>query len=424
MNINFDIKLSKSQQEMYELVHDNKYKFYTFIASRQSGKSVLMQCLLIEWLLSKNNTIAYVCRNFILAKKLYRDLIKLIPKQFIKTCNGADLYIESAFNSILMFASAEQGASLRGQTFTHMICDEFAFHKQEQTDGTHLWNDILSPTLKARGKKCIFITTPLGKQNIAYEMYVRGLSDEYPKYVSLLKTIYDDGFITNEEIEDIKKSIPEMSFRSEYLCEFIDGALTVFPGFDKCFIKLQPIDNQDIVWIGVDLSSVGEDRTVVSVINKNNNVEQYIIEGELDEKYKKIADIINRYTKLQKCYIETNGVGSPMTNEIKKLIKYKNKIEEFITTNSSKKEIVGLLQTKIANKEIWFDKNNTLLFSEFSTFIYKISKSNNIIFNAQDGKHDDTVMSLAIALKAKEDVIPLDVQKDVHFVKTRVKNIC
>ena len=424
MNINFDIKLSKSQQEMYELVHDNKYKFYTFIASRQSGKSVLMQCLLIEWLLSKNNTIAYVCRNFILAKKLYRDLIKLIPKQFIKTCNGADLYIESAFNSILMFASAEQGASLRGQTFTHMICDEFAFHKQEQTDGTHLWNDILSPTLKARGKKCIFITTPLGKQNIAYEMYVRGLSDEYPKYVSLLKTIYDDGFITNEEIEDIKKSIPEMSFRSEYLCEFIDGALTVFPGFDKCFIKLQPIDNQDIVWIGVDLSSVGEDRTVVSVINKNNNVEQYIIEGELDEKYKKIADIINRYTKLQKCYIETNGVGSPMTNEIKKLIKYKNKIEEFITTNSIKKEIVGLLQTKIANKEIWFDKNNTLLFSEFSTFIYKISKSNNIIFNAQDGKHDDTVMSLAIALKAKEDVIPLDVQKDVHFVKTRVKNIC
>ena len=193
--------------------------------------------------------------------------------------------------------------------------------------------------------------------------------------------------------------------------------------FDKCFIDLQPIDNQSVVWIGVDLSSVGEDRTVVSIINKNNNVEQYIREGELDEKYKKIADIINKYSKLQKCYIETNGVGSPMTNEIKKLVKYKNKIEEFITTNSTKKEIVGLLQTKIANKEILFDKKNTLLFSEFGTFIYTISKSNNIIFNAQDGKHDDTVMSLAIALKAKEDIIHLDVQKDVHFIRTRVKNI-
>ena len=423
MNLNFDIKLSKSQQEMYELVHNDKYKFYTFIASRQSGKTVLMQCILIEWLVKKKNAIAYVCRNFILAKKLYRELVKIMPKQLIKSCNGSDLFIESITGSTLMFASAEQGASLRGQTFTHMICDEFAFHKQEQTDGTHLWNDILSPTLKARGKKCIFITTPLGKQNIAYEMYVRGLSDEYPNYISLIKTIYDDGFITEKEINEIKKSIPDISFRSEYLCEFIDGALTVFPGFDKCFIKTKPIDKNEICWFGIDLSSVGEDRTVVSIINKSNVVEQYIIEGELDEKYKKIANIINSYSKLQKCYIETNGVGSPMTNEIKKLVKYKNKIEEFITTNSTKKEIVGLLQTKIANKEIWFDKKNTLLFSEFGTFIYTISKSNNIIFNAQDGKHDDTVMSLAIALKAKEDIIPLDVQKDIHFIKSRVKNI-
>ena len=32
MEIHFDIKLSKSQKEMYELVHNDKYKFYTFIA--------------------------------------------------------------------------------------------------------------------------------------------------------------------------------------------------------------------------------------------------------------------------------------------------------------------------------------------------------------------------------------------------------
>ena len=46
-----------------------------------------------------------------------------------------------------------------------------------------------------------------------------------------------------------------------------------------------------------------------------------------------------------------------------------------------------------------------------------------IIFSAPEGQHDDTVMSLAIALKAKEDIIPLDVQKDVHFVKCHIKQI-
>lgn len=425
MNVNFDIKLSKSQQEMYDLVHDDKYKFYTFVASRQQGKSVLMQCLVIEWLLGKNNTIAYVCKNFILAKKLYRDLIRIIPKHFIKSTNGSDLFIETIYGSTLMFGSALQGASLRGQTFTHLINDEFAFFKQEQTDGTHLWYDILSPTLKARGKKCIFITTPLGKQNIAYEMYVRGLSDEFPKYASLLKTIYDDGFITPEEIETLKKEIPPLSFRCEYMCEFIDGALTVFPGFDKCFIeKIKPINKEDIVWMGLDLSSVGQDRTILTVINKENIVKQYVIEGTLDQKYKQIGDIINSYPKTQKIYIETNGIGAVMINEIKKYVKQKSKIEEFITTNSSKREIVGLVQTKIANKEICFDKENIMLYSEMGTFIYSVSKSGNITYAAQDGKHDDCVMSLCIATKAKEDVIPLNVQKDVHFIRTRNKNIC
>ncbi len=32
-----DIRLSKSQQEVYDLVHDNTYKFITVVFSRQSG---------------------------------------------------------------------------------------------------------------------------------------------------------------------------------------------------------------------------------------------------------------------------------------------------------------------------------------------------------------------------------------------------
>lgn len=231
MTINFDISLSKSQQEVYDLVQDKKYKYITVVFSRQSGKTVLMLVLCIQWMFQKNMSIAYICRNFVLSKRLYKELIKILPKEIIKSANGTDLSIESIYGSTLNFYSAEQGASLRGQTFNYMICDEFAFHKMEQPDGTHLWNDILSPTLKARGKKCIFVSTPLGKNNIFYEMYQRGLSDEFPKYASILKTIYDDGFITNDEIEEIKKSIPELSFKQEYLCEWIDDGLSFFSRF-------------------------------------------------------------------------------------------------------------------------------------------------------------------------------------------------
>ena len=88
MNINFDIKLSASQQEAYNLIHDNKYKYYTFAWSRQSGKSVLMQIMCIEWLAEKNRNIAYICRNYLLAKKIYRELVRILPDNFIKAKNG------------------------------------------------------------------------------------------------------------------------------------------------------------------------------------------------------------------------------------------------------------------------------------------------------------------------------------------------
>jgi len=37
MEVSFDIRLSKSQQEVYELVQNNRYKYITVAFSRQSG---------------------------------------------------------------------------------------------------------------------------------------------------------------------------------------------------------------------------------------------------------------------------------------------------------------------------------------------------------------------------------------------------
>ena len=401
MQIQFDLKLSKSQQEVYDLIHDDRYKFYTVVFSRQAGKSTLMEVLVIEWLLEKFKSIAYVCRNYILAKKLYRELIRIIPAKLIKTQNGSDLFIESIYGSTLNLFSAESGASLRGQSFHYLILDEFAFHKMEQPDGTHLWNDILSPTMKAKGKKCIFVSTPLGKNNMLYEMYQRGLSSEYPKYVSILKTIYDDGFVTPEEIDDIKKSIPDLSFRQEYMCEWLDDALSFFNGFSECFDITKYNDGR--CYMGIDLSGDGQDATIVTKINVDGEVEQYEVSGTLDMKYRQIADIINNEPNLQIAYLENNGIGKPMILEISKLVKNKSKIKEWTTTNSSKEEIVSDLAVEIANKNVHFKKDDTKLFSELSNFVVSVSKSKKLTFAARGGGHDDRVLSLALALRAKKD---------------------
>ena len=54
----------------------------------------------------------------------------------------------------------------------------------------------------------------------------------------------------------------------------------------------------------------------------------------------------------------------------------------------------------------------------------QICKAIDIILKKRfsDLKFNKTIF--ATIIKAKEDIIPLDVQKDVHFIKSRVKNIC
>lgn len=360
-----------------------------------------MKVLCIEWLFQNNKQIGYVCRNYILAKKFYKELIQYIPQNQIKSSNGTDLTITTIYGSTLTFYSAESGNSLRGLTFNYLICDEFAFFKQEQTDGTNLYNDILFPTIKVKGEKVIFVSTPLGKQNLFYEMYLKGLSEQYPQYHSILKTIYDDGLVSEEEIEDIKKQIPELSFRQEFLCEFLTNSLSVFPDYDNCFVDNFEYKNTKC-YCGVDLSSAGSDETVVTFINSFNQVIQYPINGELDVKYKRIAELINEYNPVG-TYIECNGVGSPMFNEIKKQIIKKVNVLPFTTTNNSKKEQVGFLSVAIQNNEIIFDKNNINLFGELGTFTFKLTKNGNITFAAQGGFHDDYVLSLMLSLQAKED---------------------
>ena len=397
----FDIKLSKSQEEVYNLVKDDKYKYITVVFSRQSGKTVLMLVLCIEWMLEKNQSIAYICRNFVLAKRLYKELIRVLPKDIVKSANGTDLSIETVHGSVLTFYSAEQGASLRGQTFNYMICDEFAFHRQEQTDGTHLWNDILSPTLKARGKKCIFVSTPLGKNNIFYEMYQRGLSKDYPNYASILKTIYDDGFIKPEEIEEIRKSIPELSFKQEYLCMWLDDGLSFFQGFSDCF-DLGIYNNSVKSWVGIDCSGDGTDATVCSRINEKGEIEVFEAVGTLDMKYRQIADYLNRVNP-QAVYGEINGLGLPMLTEIKKLVKRKSNIYDWTTTNSSKEEIISDLAVAIANKDVHFLKSDTETYNELGNFVVTVSKTRKLTFAARGNGHDDRVMATAIALRCRED---------------------
>ena len=105
-----------------------------------------------------------------------------------------------------------------------------------------------------------------------------------------------------------------------------------------------------------------------------------------------------------------------MIKEIKKLSKLKARIYEWSTTNSSKEDIITSLAMAIVNREVHFEKDNKRLYGELGDFAVSISKSRKMTFAAAHG-HDDTVMSLAIALRASKD-IQASLSKGIGFINT------
>lgn len=390
---------TKSQEELINAIESNKYKFICAAYSRQQGKTTTLLLMCIRWLMSKNEEIIYFTPTYNLAKNLFSKLVKLIPQVLIKKANSADLIIEIINGNTLRFFSGESAQTARGSNCTRLIIDEAAYIKDE-IDGQSFWYNIVLPLLKAKGKTAILISTPFAKTGFFYDMCMKGYREE-PNYKYIKKTIYDDGLITPEEIEELKNGYPELAWKCEFMCEFVDNAMSVFPAYEHLF-KEDFHFNQSQCWIGVDLSTVGNDNTVLTVINAENQVIQHIVKGTLDDKYSEIAALINKYRPVG-TYVESNSIGTVMFNEIVKHVKDKTNLELFTTTNDSKKQYISLISNAITNNNIEFDKSNKTLYTEFGTFSYKLTKSGNVTYAATSGNHDDTVISLGLALQAKEN---------------------
>lgn len=388
MILNLDIQLNGTQVALLNLVENNKFTVANI--SRQQGKSVLAKVLATTWLFQKNKVISYITPTLKLAKKIFKDLTSVLPEELLVTCNASDLVIESVTGSSLWFYSAEQGDKIRGITNNYLIIDEAAFLK----NASDLWYSVLSPTIKVKGEKILFISTPNGTNNLFYELSQKaqnGIKD----WAYIKRDIYSDSFCSN--VEEIRQSTPDIIFRQEYLCEFIEGATSFFTNYHQCYDNTMIFDWKKTLWAGIDWSSTGKDETILTFINTEGQIIQYKIEGNLDKKYEQLASILNQ-RKPRGVYAETNSIGEVMLNELNKLLK--KKAVGFTTTNESKTEIIGELAVALERGDLTY--NDLDLDRQLGAFGYSLTKTNKLAF-AGVGEHDDMTMSLAFALKARKD---------------------
>jgi len=390
----FGADLHEGQLSVVQTIQSGA-KYVTCVAPRQTGKSFLAIQVILFWALNNPNAkIFWISPTYAQARKPFDEIIDGIYESgALKSANRSTMELKFQNGSIVYFKSVERPANLRGYTADFMVCDEAAYYTDD------VWPSVLKPMLLVAGKVCLFISTPRGN-NYFKSMYDLGQSQDHPEYASVRMHYSQNPFINQEEINEAARTLPEHIFKAEYEGSFVDSGATVFTNLEACSVPKWPTGSGKY-FAGVDLGRQG-DYTVCTIVDSNGQVVEIYRDNqrEWSAMIEEIVKLLRKYNA--KGLVEANGIGDVVFEQIKK--QYKD-VEPFITSSTSKQQIIESLivafnkqAIKVPSKELFAP-----LAFELSIFEYQYSaRSRTVQYSAPNSFHDDTVMSLAIAWKAKE----------------------
>lgn len=365
---------------------------------RQVGCSFTFAQILFYVAINRpRSTSIYITTTNSAARKFFTDMSEFCKESSLVSLNASLLEMSFWNGSIIYFKSSE--SQLRGISCKKggiMVVDECAFLKSD------IWTSILPFTTVSKANTLI-ASTPWTKRGMYYTFYQRALSGD-PGYHLIDTRDYDlSYFITEEQREEYRKILSPQAFRTEIDGEFMDSTSGVFGDYQS--IYAEP-DDRDPVWCGIDFSvSVGGDDTVLTGFNKSKQQCLLYYDNSIADpvqRAEKLADIINKYPSIKKVVCETNSMGSTFISILRRKLHRPSILEEFTTTNSTKKDIIENLVSLIGQKEITLLDDPKLDY-EFAIFQLIELKNGNYSYAADtkvQNSRDDIVMATAFAAKA------------------------
>ena len=378
------------QRQLVDQILESGAKYHVACVGRQFGKSLMAINLSLYWMINNGPCkILWVSPVYSQANKVQKEMMAAIGASgIVKSCNYSENYISLKNGSEILFRSAEKYDNIRGLTMDYGVLDEASFMKEDA------WKEAIRPVFMVKGKKVLFISTPKGK-NWFYELFQLAQSSDYDQYAAYTGSSYDTPYISPEEIEDAKRTLPEKVFQQEYLAQFIDGGGEVFSNLDKNCFQNYPTPAGKI-FCGIDAGRA-EDYTVATFIDQDGKIVD-IYRNNQQEWSTMMRDILERIKKWRATtMIEVNSIGDVLFEQLKK--EWQD-TKPFVTSAKSKNEIIeGLILDM--NEETIRIPSETLfppLYHELSVFTYEYNpKTRSIRYGHPQGMHDDTVLSLAIA---------------------------
>lgn len=381
------------------IIHDDKHQFKVVVAHRRLGKTTCALMEIIKGALENNGKrYWFIAPTYRQAKMIAnRDLRKHLPPQYIERKNENDLTWELINGSEIALKGAESSDALRGAGLAGLVLDEV-----QQMD-REVWEAVLKPMLAEEQGWAIFLGTPQGRNHF-YELYQRGLDDEFPNWKSFHWAITDTKVFSKEFVEQERKENTEEYFRQEWMAEFLEGSGTVFRGAKEVMSADLPEGGLFPKWdetyqMGVDLARL-QDWTVLTVVNQKLEVVYWERFQQLDWEMQKLK-ILHISDVYHHCpvQLDTTGLGDPIYED---LLRMGGNVRGFKFSSTSKKALIENLQLRIEQRQIKIP-NNKQIVKELESFRFEITENGRVKYSAPSGFHDDCIMSLALSIW---DLIP------------------
>jgi hypothetical protein len=251
------------QRECYQ----RRKRFTVLALHRRAGKTELALMRLLQAAIKCKDPLpffVYVAPYLRQAKTIAWARLKRKVEPMLRyggvEINEVDLAVTFKNNgaTIRLFGGDNPDA-LRGVRLDGCVIDEVAQIKPE------VWNDILQPALSDRQGWAMFIGTPAGI-NLFSELFYAAQSK--PDWYSARYTVNDTDALDPEEVERLRRDMPETAFAREYLCDFsAAGDDQLISMSDAESAAQRRYQDGDIVLsplvVGVDPARFGDDRSVI-----------------------------------------------------------------------------------------------------------------------------------------------------------------
>lgn len=380
------------------LIYDCSSRFIVARCGRRFGKSKFIPVKRLRKMLD-GAPVAYFAPTYKMLKHYWRET-KLLLTPITQHVSTQDHRLELIGGGSYDMWSLDNPDAARGQKYGAIDVDEAAMIPELE----EAWNAVLRPTIMDYAGEAGFWSTPKG-MNYFHTLASRGSDGAFPEWSEFHFSSYDNPYILDSEIDDLKADTPEDIVRQEIYAEFISGEGAVFRNITANLTQTTttPEHHKGHVLIaGVDWGQVN-DFTAISIL-----CETCKREVELD-RFNKIDWEFQRSRLLSAldkwnvtfCLAEENSIGSPNLEALAKATS--RKVIGFQTTAQSKPPLIQSLALALEQEEYkWLDI--PIATRELEAYeATRNENTNRIQYSAPKGFHDDTVIARCLAREAVEN---------------------